>query len=119
MDKEEIKRIIHEELRDLLGTDRYTFQKKLQIFDARDVQVGKTTGTTIATETTQKLAFWAQTPIVQPASANQAALSLNLDVSGANTCNVALVSEHFGKIQTLVNQLRTDLINEGLIKGSA
>lgn len=119
MDENKVRQIIKEELRDLLATDRYTFQKKLQIFDMRDIQLGKTTGTKIGTETTQKLALWAKTPIVQPASANQAALSLNLDVSGANSCNVALVSEHFGKIQTLVNQLRTDLVSVGVIKGSA
>lgn len=78
-----------------------------------------TTGTKIATAVSQKLGFWNATPIVQPASANQAALSLDVDVTGIDTVDKAAIDSNFTAIQTLVNQLRSDLVAAGLIKGAA
>lgn len=43
------------------------------VFDGVNFAIGVTTGTKIGTETTQKIGFWNATPVVQPASANQAA----------------------------------------------
>lgn len=48
-------------LAQLCKSDRYTFEKNIQILDGRNIQVGNT-GTIIATETTQKLGFFGHTP---------------------------------------------------------
>lgn len=45
----------------------------LALADGNNITTGTSTGTTIATTTSQKLAFFGATPVIQPASANQAA----------------------------------------------
>ena len=65
MDKEEVRKIIREELSSLIGIDRYLFQKSLQIFDGKNIQLGRTNGTIIGTASDQKLGFYGNTPIVQ------------------------------------------------------
>jgi len=65
MDEQEIRKIIREEISGLFASDRYTFQKHLQLFNGRDIQVGKGVGTKIGTETTQKIAFHNTTPVIQ------------------------------------------------------
>ena len=65
MTPDQVRQIIREELASLLKSDRYVFEKTLQIADGRKVQVGKGTGTMIATEATQKLGFFGATPVVQ------------------------------------------------------
>jgi len=65
METEEVKKIIREELSNLLASDRYTFQKLIQIFDGRNIQVGLTTGTKIGTATDQKISFHNATPVIQ------------------------------------------------------
>lgn len=91
----------------------------LQI-DAGDISFEDTsTGTKIGTATSQKLALWNATPIIQPAHADQAVLSLDVDVTGSDTVDKAAINANFSALQTLVNRLRTDLIAVGVIKGSA
>ena len=49
-------------------SDRYTFEKTLQILDGRKIQLGVSTGTMIGTvggATGQKLGFFGATPVVQ------------------------------------------------------
>jgi hypothetical protein len=84
----------------------------LTITDGENLILGSTTGTKIGTATTQKLAFFNSTPVVQPASAAQAAA---VAASGGDSPTEA----EFNAVVTLVNRLRTDLIALGLIKGSA
>lgn len=91
----------------------------ISLGDATNLLIGSTTGTKIGTATSQKLSFWNATPIVQPASANQAALSLDVDVTGVDTVDKAAINSNFSAIQTLVNQLRLDLVAAGIIKGAA
>lgn len=43
------------------------------VLDGVNLALGSTTGTKFGTATTQKLAFWNTTPVVQPAAAGQAA----------------------------------------------
>ncbi len=85
--------------------------------DAKNITLGSSTGNKFGTATSQMLAFWNATPIIQPASANQAAV-----VSTAAT-NVApwgfATQAQADALVTLVNQLRADLVSAGLIKGSA
>lgn len=82
-----------------------------------DVALSATTGTKLGTATTQKLGFWNATPVIQQASASQAAV----------TTTAATQSTPWGfasqaqadAIVTLVNRLRLDLVTTGIIKGSA
>ena len=94
-----------------------------------------------------KAGFYQKTPIVQPAAAAQGALAAQgqtdlthafgtadgtvADVGGAfsqatlndnfkeATTQLALAKTDIANLRTLVTQLRTDLVNLGLIKGSA
>ena len=68
MSEEQVRKIIQEELVAVLGVDRYMFQKNIQIFDARNIQLGKTTGTKIGTEggaSGQKIGFFDADPVTQ------------------------------------------------------
>lgn len=58
--------------------------------------------------------FYNTTPIAQPASADQGAVTI-IDVSAVN----ADVDTNLNNLATLVNQLRADLVSLGLIKGAA
>lgn len=46
-------------------TDKVVFNKDIVMQDGRDIRFAKGTGTKIGTETTQKLAFYGGTPVVQ------------------------------------------------------
>ncbi len=108
------------------GTSR--FDGSFNLADAVDFNLGTTTGTKMGTSVSQKWGVWNATPIVQPSSANQAAVTTTVDTTAAT--NIApygyttqaqaddLIAE-VGQLKTLVNQLRTDIIAIGLIKGSA
>jgi len=68
MTNEEIRQIVREELQTLFATDRFTFQKNIQIFDGRNIQLGRTNGTKIGTATDQKIGFYGVDPVDQPAT---------------------------------------------------
>ena len=59
---------LEEQLGGFNKTGRFTFYKLLQMLDGRNIQTGLTTGTKIATATTQKLGFYGVTPVDQPAT---------------------------------------------------
>ena len=122
------------------GTAIWTFakDKTLTFADQANVVFNTTTGTKIGTANTQKLGFWNATPVVQPASANQAALTDSTggtadgtvsevtDLSTADTYTDAavnvkfdIVNDNFKEVLTLLNQLRSDLVAVGLIKGAS
>lgn len=65
MDEERVRQIIRDELSYLIKNDKYVISKLTQILDGRNIQLGKTTGTIIGTETTQKLGFFGVEPAVQ------------------------------------------------------
>jgi len=46
-------------------SDRYAFQKSIQMTDGRNIQLGIGTGTKIGTGTTQKLGFYNKAPVAQ------------------------------------------------------
>lgn len=120
----------------------------LTLGDAQNIVVNTTTGTKIATSTSQKLSFWNTTPVVQPASANQAATaaltSATLTDSTTGTANSvvvdvtashdqAILNANFADLvaqhnalrsdlvvtQTLLTAIRSALVTVGLMKGSA
>ena len=84
------------------------------ITDGKHIQFGTTSGSKIGSAATEKLAFWGASPIVQPASANQAAVTQTAGASYTATEQAMMNS-----LKALVNQLRSDLVATGLIKGSA
>lgn len=49
----------------LIKSDRYFYEKDIQIGDGRDIQFGKTNGTHLGTATDQKVGFFGVTPVVQ------------------------------------------------------
>jgi hypothetical protein len=62
--KELVKQVLREELSGLLASDRYIFQKQLQLADGRNITIGGGTGTIIG-GTDAKLGFFGKAPVVQ------------------------------------------------------
>ena len=69
----------------------------------RDLTDARTDGTTFGQSAADLISFYGVTTVVQPATTTQAAVT-----TGATTTQVG----------ALVNELRTALVNLGLIKGS-
>ena len=82
MTDEQVRQIIREELASLIKSDRFTFQRLIQILDGRNIQLGKGTGTKIGTETTQKLGFFNKTPVIQQTTTSQTAATFSSNGSG-------------------------------------
>jgi hypothetical protein len=108
-----------------LGAGATTLSAALTLGN-NDIVSGTGAGTKIGTSTTQKLGFFDKTPVVQPAAANQAALTNSTGgtadgtlaaVSG--TGDDADINNNFTELHTLLNEIRTALVNLGLIKGAA
>lgn len=75
----------------LVSSDRYTFQKHLQLFDGRNIQTGKTTGTKIGTDTDQKLSFHGQTPSIQQSKINDpSGQATDLDAEARTAINAII-----------------------------
>ncbi len=84
-------------------------------------------GTNFGQSTTDLISFYGKTPIVQPTSANQAAIT---DASGGTaaatngvltltgTYNSTIIANALATIIAQTNAFRTALVNLGLIKGS-
>jgi hypothetical protein len=91
-----------------------------------DLKILNSSGTKIGTTASEKLALWGNTPIVQPSGANQSALTNSTggtydgtlaDVTA--THNQAILNSNFTDLFTLLNEIRTVLVNTGIMKGSA
>lgn len=106
--------------------------------DAANVVVNATTGTKIGTAVGQKLGFWNATPVVQQASANQAAVTTTVGSAVAGTAatnsspygfaqaqadaivaNVNALRVDVLALNVLLTALRTALVNTGIVKGAA
>ena len=87
---------------------------------------GTATGTKHGTATTQKQAFWNAAPIIQPANANQAAVTDSTTGTPSFTLvDVGVVfsqaneNNNFASLARQLNEIRNVLVNTGLMKGSA
>lgn len=83
MTEEQIRQIVREELQEFLASDRYIFNKLVQMMDGRNVQVGRTTGTKIGTAAAQKLGFFGATPVIQQTKAGHNNWAATSDVVSA------------------------------------
>ena len=70
---------------------------------------------TIVGQSGEKIGFLGATPVVQPTATSQAAVTTTITTTLAT--NTVLETDLAATI-VLVNQLRTDLVNLGLITGS-
>ncbi len=111
--EQQVREIIRNELREFLGSDRYIFQKHIQLFDGRNIQTGRTTGTKIATNTDQKLAFYGTTPVDKPETISDVSSG---SVSGADTVSLSTIQTQFSNYATAINTLIDRLQELGLIK---
>ena len=101
--------------------------------DEKNIVLNATTGSKIGTAATQKLGFFNATPIVQPSGAGQAALDTTTNSVGTAIANKQLVAvadtstadrsaqimNNLATISASVNEIRSVLVNLGLMKGSA
>ena len=68
MDELKIRQIVKEELSILVKSDRFVFEKLIQVLDGRNIKLGTGTGTKIGTSggsSGQKIGFFNATPVVQ------------------------------------------------------
>lgn len=79
---------------------------------------GNTDGTILGQTITSKLAFWNSTVTTQPTATQQAVAISTAAVSVSATQWAYGTSTQADGIVRLVNQLRLDLVQIGLIKGS-
>lgn len=102
--EDQVRKIIRDELQDLINNNKYTFSKPIQILDGRSIQTGRTTGTMIGTEATQKIGFQGATPIARQ--------DLIADPTGAGTAGVDTPA------RTAINSILDLLIAYGFMKSS-
>jgi hypothetical protein len=69
MDENRMREIVREEMAKIFHSDKYHFARDVQIANGRNIELGKSVGTMIGTEATQKLAFFGATPIVKQTGA--------------------------------------------------
>ena len=104
MTPEEVRQIIREELAKLMTAERWVFQQHIQLFDGRNIQVAKGTGTQIGTEggaTGQKLGFFGATPVVQQAHVSDASGGITEDTEARVAINTLLARlESLGLLRT-------------------
>lgn len=98
MDEQEIKKLIREavseELTELIGLNRYTFQKPIEIYDGRHIKLGRMNGTKVGTGSLEKLGFYGATPIARPATV--------LDPTGGTTTD----AQARGAINEIIDRLQ-------------
>lgn len=79
-------------LKSFTASDKYVFNKLVQLLDGKGIQTGRSNGTTIATEADQKLGFWGKTPVIQPAAISSPSGGATVDAQ-ARTALIALLTE--------------------------
>lgn len=102
MDEQEINNLIDKRLEEFIKSDRFTFYKNLQILDGRNIQLGKTTGMKIGTETSQKLGFFNKTPVIQQTTTSQTAATFAANTSGISNDTATWDSYTIGDIVAIL-----------------
>lgn len=78
-------------------------------------------GISVGKSITEKVSFYGVTPVVQPASSSQAAVTGTAlgTIDFTSATEAATVVAQTNAITVLINQLRSDLVSIGAITGSA
>jgi uncharacterized protein YkwD len=100
----------------LVRSDRYLFQRDIELTEGRNVKTSGLNGTKISTTASQKIAFHGSTPVIQRTSASQAAVATT--AATQTTPYGYTTAAQANAIVTLVNELRAALVEKGIIKGS-
>lgn len=103
--------LLQKSIERLEKSDRYTFEKSLQLLDGRNIQTGRGTGTKIGTATDQKIALYGETPIVQQGAIGSPSVS---GVTGGDTVDASAIGTNFTNIKTAIDSIRTALTNIGI-----
>ena len=119
MDENKVREIIRQELALFIRSDRFTFQKDIQMLDGRNFQTATAVGSKIGTGTGQRIGFWNQTPTIQPT--NGANLTNNVSSGGsddtiANYTDLSTYSNDAAAIRNNIYQLarKLKIINDSL-----
>lgn len=91
MDKEELKQLIREvirqELDQMVGGDRFVFRKNIQLENGVNIKLNALSGTKIGTQITEKLAFYGQVPCDQPATIGDPSGGATVDSQARSAVN--------------------------------
>lgn len=87
----------------LILSDRYYFQRDIDLMNGVNIRVSKLTGTKIGTSATDKLSVYGVTPVVQAASIN-----------APSTSSAAYVQIEAQSTVNAVNSIRAALANFGI-----
>lgn len=92
----------------------------------QQVTDGNPDGSNVGQSTTDKVGFWGVTPVVQPSATDQSAVATTaittLATEPTATDIAVAVNSLISRVSaavTLVNQVRSDLVTAGILKGSA
>lgn len=84
--------------------------------DRQVLDDGRPAGSVYGRTSTELIAFYGATSVAQPSGASQAAVSTAAATTGAAI--YGFTSAQANGLVSLVNQIRSDLVTLGLIKGS-
>lgn len=68
-------------------SDRYAFQKHIQIFDGMNIQLGRGTGTKIGLSASEKLGFFGHAPVAQQAAITAPSGGATIDAPARTAIN--------------------------------
>lgn len=101
----------------IVRSDRYLFQRDIEMSDRSNIRFNGKTGTKFGTTTGQKIGFYNTTPIAQRSGSAQTAVATAS--STQSTPWGYSTQAQADAIVTLVNELRAWAVSIGFIKGSA
>lgn len=95
-------------------SDRYLFQKDIELLDGRKIKMGIGTGTQIGTTSSEKISLWGVTPVDQPETVTDASASSVTD-TGDSTDN-STINSNFSSVVTAINTIKDRLQEVGIMK---
>lgn len=99
----------------LVKSDRYTFQKDIQMLEERNIQVGKSKGTQIGTEAAQKVSLHGVAPTIQQSKINDPTVSA---VTGGDTVSASAIATNFTNTSNAIDAIIDVLEAKGLSSSS-
>ncbi len=68
LNEEQVKKIVQDQISTLFRTDKYVFERLIEIANGKNIKLGDGTGTKIGTTSTQKLGLYGTTPTAKQAT---------------------------------------------------